>query len=59
MIPTKRDKSRMCLWLAELKKRSHPRVALIPLANKVASICRRVFAIGSDYQPFPSRHSEV
>ena len=57
LIHMKRDKSRMVLWLAELKKRSHPHVALIALANKIVRICWKVLTTGSKYQAFPTQHS--
>ena len=54
MIHMKRDRSRMGQWLQDLEKRSHPHVALIALANKIARICWKVLVSGESYRPFPN-----
>lgn len=54
MIHMKRERSRMGQWLQEIEKRSHPHVALVALANKIARICWKVLVSGEPYRPFPN-----
>lgn len=54
MIHMKRERSRMGQWFQEIEKRSHPHVALIALANKIARICWKVLVSGESYRPFPN-----
>jgi len=54
MIHMKRERSHMGQWLQEAEKRSHPHVALIALANKIARICWKVLVSGEPYRPFPN-----
>ena len=47
MIHMKREKTGMGQWLHQLEKRSHPHVALVAMANKIARIASTVFAMGA------------
>lgn len=54
MIHMKREQSDIGLWLQGIEKRSHPHVALIALANKIARICWKVLTSGEPYRPHPN-----
>jgi transposase len=53
MIHMKREKTGMGQWLHQLEKRSHPHVALVAMANKIARICWKVLSCDEIYRPFP------
>lgn len=51
MIRMKRDQSRLGQWLRSIEQRTHPHVALVALANKIARICWKVLTGPDTYRP--------